>query len=761
VRAAVFLPLAVWAKWPILRKAALLNDFRDAHYLTLFEEAARLSVVRFHELPLWDPYYCGGESGLGTPQAWFVSPTFLLTLLFGTLIGDALIAVVMTVIGLEGTFRYLNLRGAGPLASMTAAPVFALSGVFAHSMSLGWTNFFGFELVPLALYGIRLAFGGSRRGLVVAALTIAWMIGFGGTYTAPLTVLAVAAEVVEAVAVRIRQPRRIPQVFLMGLLAVLLSAGLALVRLWPIAETLTSAPRILGGTPGDPPMKIWAYLFGTLSGGFRRADFLVGLPVVPLVIVGSGNKRALWLVIAGLAWVWLSMGFKAPGSPTYSFFAALRNVPPYTMLRAPERILVLFALVFAATAALGIRRVEAAAGRSRWMVLVAILGHGLCVYDTIWLVGNDHAEADSRAMVAAPTRIPGAFHQSRGNRWLAAYYPAMNRGTLSCFDDYDVPMSPDLRGDLAEEEYLQDPSLGTVRERSWSPDKIELDVDVRQKARVLVNQNWHPGWRASGGRVVSANGLLAVDVAEGATEVTLHFLPRSAVGGLLALATGLVVSAILWRAARRAEWISSGREWLLSAALCMAPFGAACLAFPLMHEPAAREPSYVTPEGEPMFVDARPEGATPVGAIWENGTTLQAARVRTEPSEDGQSMLATLELDWRLERDLPSGLGVFVHFESGPKNHFMADHVLFSGTLKPEDAPLHKTIRDVKDPVVISLGDTPATWKAYVGLWRARLDQRRIRLVEKGQGGGADDRVLVGTFEAPAKLVASSPEGGP
>jgi hypothetical protein len=246
----------------------------------------------------------------------------------------------------------------------------------------------------------------------------------------------------------------------------------------------------------------------------------------------------------------------------------------------------------------------------------------------------------------------------------------------------------------------------------------------------------------------------------GAREVTLRFLPRSAVGGLLGLTAGLLASAWLWRAARRTEWISSGREWLVALALCASPFGAALLAFPLVHQPSAREPNYVTPEDEPMFVSAPPDDAAPIGAVWENGATLEASRIRTNLSDDGQSMLAVLELDWRLERDLPSGLGVFVHLESSAKDHFMADHVLFSGTLKPEDAPPHKTIRDVKDPVVISLGDAPAIWKIYVGLWRARLDQRRIRLVQAGQVGSRDDRVLVATFEAPAKAVVTSPEGG-
>jgi hypothetical protein len=345
-------------------RAGFLNDFRDSHYFTLFEEAARISVAKFHELPLWDPYYCGGVSGLGTPSARFVSPTFLLTLAFGTLRADALIGMAMTVIGLEGTYRYLSSRGGGTLPAALAAPVFALSGVFAHTPTMGWTNFYGFELVPWALLGIRQAIGGSRRGVVIAALAVAWMVGFGGTYTGPLTLLAAAVEVIEALIKRARRPRAMGYALSMGILVVILAAACSLVRLWPVAETLSASPRILGGTPGEAPKHVWELLVGDRARHFRRADFLIGLPLMPLVVLGSGRRRSLALTFSGVIWVWLAFGFKAPGSPAFSLFGLLRAVPPYTMLRAPERFLSFVALAAAGVAALGVRWLEVA-GRKR------------------------------------------------------------------------------------------------------------------------------------------------------------------------------------------------------------------------------------------------------------------------------------------------------------------------------------------------------------------------------------------------------------
>ena len=60
----------------------------------------------------------------------------------------------------------------------------------------------------------------------------------------------------------------------------------------------------------------------------------------------------------------------------------------------------------------------------------------------------------------------------------------MQRGSLSCWEAYPVPQSPLLTGDLRNEEYLLEPGAGTVKERSWSPDAIDLDVTLSRPATV-------------------------------------------------------------------------------------------------------------------------------------------------------------------------------------------------------------------------------------------------------------------------------------
>jgi hypothetical protein len=127
------------------------------------------------------------------------------------------------------------------------------------------------------------------------------------------------------------------------------------VRLWPIAETLGASPRILGDTEGTGIGQIWRDLFGTegshLSQVWREltrrhrpnpphAEYYVGIASLPIFLVGCLRRRALPFILSGLLWVWLSLGYRV----TFPLFALLRMVPPFTMLRAPERVLPLFVL---------------------------------------------------------------------------------------------------------------------------------------------------------------------------------------------------------------------------------------------------------------------------------------------------------------------------------------------------------------------------------------------------------------------------------
>jgi hypothetical protein len=740
-RLAIFSALALVAQWPLLVHAASLNDFRDAQYFTLFEESARISVAQFHQAPLWNPHYCGGIPALAIPSARFVSPTFLLTLAFGTLRADALIAFVMTVIGLEGAFRYARSRGATSAGAVFAAPVFALCGLFASAMNDGWVNFYGFELVPWAAYGARVALRGSVRGAVLAAVVLAWIVGHGGTYAAPLAMLLCVAEGLEALVSHARRPKRLAAIAAAGALVALLAVGLAAVRLWPIREMLSSSPRMLGGTPGNDVAALVARLFAEKPGTYARAEMLVGALVVPVALVGAAllwrRRRAVALVVTGALWLWLAAGYAA--SP--SLFATLRGIPPFTMLRYPERFLALFALALASLAAAGVGRLELL-GRRRPLVRFAWLAALLLLAANAGLlVANTQGWALGRALTVPPVHAETRdFKQARGNRWLAAQYPALDRGTLSCFDDYEIPQSRLLRGDLAHEEYLAEPDAGEVARRAWSPNRIDLHAALKRPARLYVNQNWHPGWRASVGDVREEQGLLAVDLPAGESDVTLRFLPRSGVGGACVSLAALVAAVFAWRRPRA--------RWPVLGAVAAAPLLVGGLALAVMREPPMPPRALVAPTGEPIVAAAPPEDATKLGVRFASGVTLEAARLQLD-REIAVTPSLMLELDWRVTSPPPAGMGVFVHVTPSSGDSINVDHTLVSSVIAFEDAPMGTTLRDISIPITTPDKKDPRTWKVYVGLWMARRGGERVHVVDRASADVSDDRILVGTFETP------------
>jgi hypothetical protein len=748
LRLALFATLALSAAWPLLSTAAMLNEFRDAQVLAHYETAARDSVLHWHQAPLWDPYYCGGMYLLGTPQARFLSPTFLFTLLFGEPRGEALTAFAMMLVGLEGTFRYARDRGASRFGALLAAPLFALSGIFAVSPGLGWIGFFGFELLPWLALGVRRAFLRERWAIVLMAVAAAWCVGFGGTYAAPIAALWCAFEVAEFVVTRARSDRLgLVQGLGVAAAGAALAVALAAVRLWPIAQTLSEAPRIIGGTPGNPWPILVKMFFFPIKNETDNGEFYVGFWILPAALLGLSRRRSIGLSVAVVLCAWLAAGYEVRPS----LFAGLHELPLYTTLRYPERFLIPLGLAAATLAGRGISLVEAYArtpharlGRRRFVTLAAFSVAALAIVIDVGPLVAQHA-LHARERWLGPPPVQGEarpFHQARGSRWALEYYEPMQRGSLSCWEAYPVPQSPLLRGDRKTEEYLVEPDAGTVTERSWSPNAIDLDVTLSRPATVAINQNWSSGWRASVGEVRSEHGLLTVALPAGTHALSLRFEPRSATGGALVSLVALAVLVFLGLRVRRAPLVGTRRDGVVLALLALAP------AVPFIATVAGPPPKTfpeppLTPDGRPVVAEGIDEAAVRIDAKFADGVTLEAATLSNLDPAAGSDV--TLELDWRRSPQVDPGLGIFVHIEPSGGTAQNGDHILLSGVLAPEDAPPDKTLRDVL-PLYIPEDGRGKTWKIWVGLWHIRRGGSRVKVTDGGHTLVDGDRVLAVSF---------------
>lgn len=753
-RLGAFVVLALLAAWPLLVTASSSNDFRDAQVLSHYESAARESVLRWHQWPLWDPYYCGGMYLLGTPQSRFVSPTFLLTLLLGETRAQSVTIFALITIGLEGAFRYARHRRATAFGAILAAPVFALSGLFAVSSSLGWVGFYGFELLPWIALGARRALAGERAGVVIMALAGAWCAGFGGTYAAPIAALWCVLELVEHVVVRTRPPARLLGGLGLAAAGASFALGVTAVRLLPLAETLGATPRIVGGMLGNSWVDLGAMLFRPTGGNNEHGSFYVGVAVIPASLLGFARwRRSAGPIVAAVLCAWLAAGYR----PHPSLFALLRDLPVYSSLRYPERFLAPLALAMALLAAEGIgfgqtwilsaRRRRARGPRRIGAMCTALAVAAVALGgDVVPLLGEHWTRDGGRNTSAAPVERDTSrpFRQARGNRWGLLYYEPMQRGSLSCWDAYPVAQSPLLRGDLAADEYLRDPTAGSVARDSWSPNAISLRVRLLRPTMLLVNQNWHPGWQSSVGEVQSEAGLLAVTLPAGEYPLTLRFRPRS---GLLGGLTSLLALAGLafWSWRSRGALPKRGRsQATVLAVLAGMPLAAIAAGAGTLRDElrAARAGAAAS---APVNVGAVPDRAHRLATEFEGGVVLESVRLSDAHPLAGTDV--TLELVWRRREQIAPGLGVFVHVEPSKGDTLNADHVLLSGEFDFDSAPPNAALRDVF-PVHVPASSRGKTWKVWVGLWRVLRGGERVRVLDWGNAIVDNNRVLAATYEA-------------
>lgn len=751
LRLALFLSIALIGCFAALDQAAGMNSFHDAQFLSAYERHARLSLLRFHELPLWDPYNCGGIYGLAAPQTRYASPFFLLSLLFEVDAAAALLAVLLPALGMEGMFRYARSWGAGPLSAALLAPLFPLSGWFPFGFHYGWVQFYSFCLVPWILYGLRGSLRGSRGAMLVLAVAVACTMGFGGTYTLPMALVLCLAELLDAltpagrvlwtrgVRVYMTHARRRSRVALLALLwTVPLVIGVSAFRLWPMLESAEATLRVMGGTPTHTTESLRNLLLSpALPRDLEHGHYYVA-PVIALAALALPFRRTTALWLFGALSFFLAYGHSSPSAP----FVLLRKLPVYDTLRYPERYLVLSVLAGSVLASRGASSLLALArarlGRPGHAVaLVCLLG--AAGYGVALERSNASAFFRSVHLVPTPAPVDAPFRQSRGNRWLMSHFAAEGMGSLGCGEAYPVPMSKQLRGDLAREEYLV-PLTGdpqpeySARRLAWSPNRVRVAVDLQEPKRLAINQNYHPGWHSNVGRVESWQGLLTVRLPAGRHVVDLSFWPRSGIGGLLASLLALVSGC--WFVARPPSSLLRRALAVLTGPLLVVTLLLTWKEAPL------RRPEPLTDAGDPVILQSVPAEATPLAVSFGVPLRLEAARLSRVLPAGAREL--PIELYFRRQGRLSASLGLFVH-AIGPRGLVArADHAVLSGMVYFAKMPLDAVVRDA---FVLPLPeDAAGEWEVRVGLWNAYSDGTRRRVRDPGRARVEEDAVILEHF---------------
>lgn len=552
-----------------------IGDYHDEHGAIMEEETARRTIVDYHQVPAWNPWFCGGIGLTSTSDA--MAPDFLFRVLFGTGPGRRVTALFFVMMGMEGTFRYARKNGASAAGGALAGVAFSCSNYFVSLLGWGWLFMFNFQLIPW----IAIAFeeGLKKRWwLVAGAFFLAWLLVGGGTYSLPYSGLVLGLLVIHETGRALRKADGdesvkwyIPALSLaaMGVIAMLLSA----VRLIPLIDLLATHTRGVEQKDLAPPMSVLARLAFSRhhpSWGAGAGEFYVGSYVFVLAIVAAlfGDKRAAKFWVLALVFGVLACGEFTDDAP----YALMRKLPLFSQLRFPIRMALLVALFVALAAGQGLTRLEDAfrgalvrawhclsRGRATPLVFrlaIAVVASGFAAYGAWYAVADviehDRVRPGQLFKMPPPLEYKDDFRQARGNRWDAHVWPFASRGTLHCFHEHKLYESPNLRGDLSQEEFGAPGTDTKVERLKWTPNEIVVRVRSTGPGRFLVNQNFAKGWHTDVGEVGEDGGLISVKVPAGEHVVTIHYREwRMVVGAIISGLTILAIAIGLGRRSRR------------------------------------------------------------------------------------------------------------------------------------------------------------------------------------------------------------------
>jgi hypothetical protein len=545
---ALLIALVQW--WPMLRDP-MATGFGDWQMIHHNWEAAFVSLWRFGEWPLWDPFHCGGVPILGNPESQLYAPWFWLSFLFGTVLAVKLSLLGHVMIALTGVYWLCrcSYRLRPPSAALGAV-AWGCSGWFVWDGAGGHATFFPFVFAPWLSLFVQRRREPLREAAAVGALLVLTLFE-GGTYPLPYFLLWLGFEL----GVRALRTRDLGGSVRFAAVSLGVLALCGAVRLLPIYLSLSAHPRAVPNDVALSVADVWSMLtarshsWSVPGHPFVWAEYgsYVGFLVLALALIGAFGtlRRAGLQLLVGLGlWSSLMLGNLGPLSP----FSLLHRLPVYDSLRVPSRFAVFVTFYLALLAAHGCELLLQRAPRPTLSrALGALLAAAVCVdlSTASWPAVRLWKEPPLSGEPSAEH-----FHLERRDYYrFYASYPRLNLGTPTCYvGGMNWPVSHALwLGPSAQLRLTR--AAGRILSWTRSPNVLHADVELKQPARLVANQNFAPGYRSNIGTPIEDRGRLALDLPAGKHAIELRYRPKEFVPSAAISCAGIVVVA--WLLLRR------------------------------------------------------------------------------------------------------------------------------------------------------------------------------------------------------------------
>jgi len=535
--------------WSHLTRLPLNGDW------DMFNElrwAIHQTITHFHQFPFWNPYKCGGMPLLGNPEAVVITPFLLVDLIAGPTLGLYIQLVLHLALAFAGGYVLARVIGLGSVAGFALSSVFLSTSWIYLQLSLGnLTLTFPIAYWPwmLALFLIGLE-RAKIAPLAVGGILLA-LSATEGNYT-----FVYAAMMIALVAVSMATLERRIWPLIGALIILGFGAAIGAVKLIPVTGTLALHPRVGWRGPEDDTLAwIPTFLFSRNQDLFRNIKGLFvfacyGAYISPvfavLAIIGvaAGRLKAIPWVVAAIVFLLIARGDSGP----YCALQLLRRLPLCSNIAFPTRFIFPFVFALAPLAAVGAHFLTQRfkPWGSRAVIGLIVLGLG-----DAWMVGPPnlrylfHFSVDS---IAHNIQFRQFWYSD--TQTMTVLNEA-NLGTIHCWGyGEDLGSSTRVSGfnqtNYRGEYYLAGP--GAVNQSKWSPARLDYHIAIPSPTRLIVNQNYFPGWRLADGSgdIADHGGLLAIDLPQSTQDVSLRYRPPHFALAFAISVLGLMATFVLW-----------------------------------------------------------------------------------------------------------------------------------------------------------------------------------------------------------------------
>ncbi len=539
--------------------------FWDWDYQQTLLEVSRLSWIDYGQVPLWNPFIGGGVTLAGNTlnHAW--APCFIPVLLFGTLWGTKLCLLFYLLLAQWGMVLFAAGLGLSRRGTIFSALLYSLGGAFAHHLTHGHFEWIAIAWIPFVLWTIQKNLKQlQRRYIGLGALFYAFIFLDGGPYQFAFASVFFGVYIF-LLSIRMKRIRPIILLFVI----IFLGASLSAIKLFPVYETVTKYPREIKednfyGAPFVPkPVDIIHQAFldrdqehkpdAWMPYNLNIGCYVGWLPtVMALLCLGMNFKKRWPQTLCALFFLWIMLGSVLPWSP----WIVLNKFPGLSMLRVPSRFNIYVLFWLSLFAGEGLDLLQKPFKSFRWSHVLSTLLIIFIVVDLLWVNGKIfkvafsippltvNKKSDFKCYSDSPymnTYKKEIIYNTFFN-WHSCAFPAVkeNRGVIRNyktihFKSFALPFDhPYYQG----EAWLMD-KKGHIDEIQLTPNKISVKTNG-QGHILFFNQNFDKGWIHDGEselKIMNINGLLAVRLPQGVTNITLLYRPK-------AFFLGAIVSAI-------------------------------------------------------------------------------------------------------------------------------------------------------------------------------------------------------------------------